>query len=98
MNNLQQVKYKDENGREIDASSVEVLAPYMHVADGFYNWTCGACGSAHATRSCGWTIQGQVLPCDTCKKMNLLVKTNCEEIQQLMQREWDDEERKVELK
>lgn len=98
MNNLQQVKYKDENGTEIDASRVEVLGPYLHIADGFYNWTCGACGSGYSSRSCGWPIQGQVLICESCKKMNLLVRTDCDALTELARRKFEAEERDRELK
>ena len=77
---LNQESYKDDNGKEIPASKVQCLAPYKHIVDGFYKWECGRCGKEHGSRSCGWPIAGQVLECDGCQTMNLLVKTNCEEI------------------
>jgi hypothetical protein len=77
---LNQESYKDSSGKDIPSSKIQCLAPYKHMVDGFYNWECGLCGREHGSRSCGWPIAGQVLECDGCKAMNLLVKTNCEEI------------------
>src|SRR5271167_2759870 len=96
MKNLQQEKYEDDNGHEIDASKVDVLAPYVHQADGFYNWTCGSCGAEHSDR--WWNISGRVIMCPTCKKQNLLVRTNCKEITELVRRkmEIDDRDRELE--
>ena len=77
---LLQETYKNDNGNEISADKVEYLAPYKHVIDGFYEWECGACGKKHSSRSCGWPISGQVLQCESCRKMNLLVRTNTDEL------------------
>jgi hypothetical protein len=98
MKNLQQAKYKDDNGREVDASVVQVLAPYTHIADGFYNWSCGSCGNDHASRSCGWPIMGQVLGCDSCHKLNLLVPTDCDDIMGMRKLQWNSQERDEECK
>lgn len=81
---LGQRTYKDENGNEISADKVEFIAPYQHVADGFYNWECGQCGNTDNSRSCGWSISGQVLKCRKCGYYNLLVKTNTDELNQWM--------------
>jgi hypothetical protein len=93
MKNLQQEKYKDDNGRDIEASKVEVLAPYKYHVDGFYQWTCPTCGFDHNSRSCGWPISGQVLACDQCHVKTLLVRTNCIEIDEVLQGKWRSEER-----
>jgi hypothetical protein len=81
---LNQPTYKDDNGNVIDASKVEYIAPYTYVVDGFYHWECGQCGDKHSSRSCGWPISGQVLKCQKCGHMNLLVKTNIDELNQWM--------------
>lgn len=96
MKNLQQEKYEDDNGHEIGASEVQMLASYVHHADGFYDWTCGSCGAEHADR--WWDIFGRVIACPDCKKMNLLVRTNCAEITELARRKFESEERDLELK
>lgn len=92
-----QEKYKDDNGHEITAEKVQVLAPYQHIADGFYRWQCGSCDKEHGSRACGWPISGQVLKCDGCRKMNLLVRTNCEEIDKAFGSYLANEERTKEL-
>lgn len=81
---LGQKFYKDDNGRDVDASLVQFLAPYLHVCDGFYNWECGRCGREDSSRACGWPIAGQVLKCSGCGAMNLLVKTNTVELDALV--------------
>lgn len=97
MINLQQEKYKTDNGQEIDASVVEVLGSYQHIADGFYNWTCGRCSTQRTDRSCGWPISGQVIRCEKCTAMNLLVRTNCAEIDEALSGKWRAPERDAEL-
>jgi len=77
---LTQENYKDSSGKDIPASKVQCLAPYKHIVDGFYTWQCAHCGKEQGSRSCGWPIAGQVLECGECQTMNLLVKTNCEEL------------------
>lgn len=79
-NHLNQESYKDESGKDISASQVQCLTPYKHIVDGFYKWQCAHCGKEQGSRSCGWPIAGQVLECNGCKTMNLLVKTNCSEL------------------
>lgn len=93
MKNLSQEKYKDENGHEVDAATVQALAPYTHIVDGFYNWSCGSCGTDHSSRSCGWPIMGQVLECHSCAKMNLLVPTECDAIVNMRKLQWNSKER-----
>lgn len=104
MNNLAQKVYEDDNGREFPAGQVDCLAPYTHHADGFYSWTCGGCGVEHRDR--WWNISGRVLKCgdgrnqafgDTqivqgCGKMNLLVRTNCTEINTAVSGMWQQAE------
>jgi hypothetical protein len=109
MTNLGQEKYKDANGRDIAASQVDVLAAYQHVADGFYRWTCGRCHAEHADRACGWPISGQVIRCEQhtpafgdrnetgCGAMNLLVRTNCGEIDVALAGMWRVPDRDKEL-
>lgn len=77
---LAQVEYKDSNGNHIPADKVQCIAPYKHIIDGFYEWECGQCHEKDNSRSCGWPIAGQVLSCPKCGYMNLLVKTNTEEL------------------
>lgn len=86
--NLGQEIYKDGNGHDIVATEIDVLTPYRHISDGFYIWACGACGHAHNDRSCGWAISAQVLPCASCHKMNLLVRTNCIQIDEALSGKW----------
>jgi hypothetical protein len=88
---LQQELYKDENGRDIEADKVDCLAPIQYGADGFYNWEC-MCGNVHFSRA-GWQIAGQVLKCDKCGKMNLLVRTDCDLIYAALSGKWQSEER-----
>jgi hypothetical protein len=95
MKNLQQDKYEDDNGREFNAADVDVLAPYVHHADGFYSWTCGGCAQEHSDR--WWNISGRVVKCANCQKMNLLVRTNCREITELTRRNFEAEYDKKEL-
>ena len=78
MKHLFQEQYKNDNGYPIDASTVQALASYTHIADGFYEWNCGKCDAKHSSRACGWPIAGQVLECKECHTMNLLVRTDCE--------------------
>ncbi len=88
---LAQGDYVNSNGNPVAASTVQALAPYRYIADGFYEWECGACKAKHTSRSCGWPIAGQVLICedrgmdhptagDGCGAHNLLVKTNVKEL------------------
>ena len=94
---LAQPKYKGDHGQELDASLVDVLTPYKFIADGFHHWECGICHCEHFDRSCGWPISGQVLACKSCSKMNLLVRTNCVELDALMTRNFAAEYDKQEL-
>ena len=93
MKNLQQELYKNDNGHDIEAARIQVLTPYKYHVDGFYQWACGSCEFEHHSRSCGWPISGQVLECESCHKMNLLVRTNCVEIDETLQGKWKSEER-----
>lgn len=81
---LDQEAYKDDNGRDVAASEVDFIAPYKHICDGFYNWECGRCRREHSSRSCGWSIAGQVLKCEGCGAQSLLVKTNTIQIDELV--------------
>lgn len=94
---LAQPKYKGDNGQDLDSSQVDVLTPYKFIADGFHHWECGICRFDHFARSCGWPISGQVLACKSCFKMNLLVRTNCIELDTLMKRNFETEYDKNEL-
>lgn len=89
---LGQAQYKSDNGHDIDAATVEYLAPYAHVADGFYSWECGQCKHKHSSRSCGWPISGQVLRCDKCGQMSLLVRTNCAALDEALTGLWRSKE------
>lgn len=100
MKNLAQAVYEDDNGREFPAEKVDCLAPYTHIADGFYRWTCGSCGEEHSDR--WWNISGRVVQCGDgraeafgdsvvksgCRKMNLLVRTNTKEITEALSGKW----------
>lgn len=104
MKNLQQEKYEDDNGREFPADKIDCLAPYTHIADGFYLWTCGSCGVEHSDR--WWDISGRVVKCGDgrtealgesrilpgCGKMNLLVRTNCKEVTEALSGKWKQKE------
>lgn len=83
---LGQEFYKDDNGRDVAASTVEFLAPYLHVCDGFYKWECGRCRRSEDSRACGWPIAGQVLKCGGCGALNLLIKTNTVELDALVRK------------
>ena len=96
MTNLQQKVYEDDNGHEFPSEKVDTLASYIHQADGFYNWTCGGCGSEYSDR--WWNISGRVVRCEHCQKMNLLVRTNCTEITEMAKQKYASEEREAELK
>lgn len=84
---LLQAQYKNANGNDIDAAVVEYLAPYRHLSDGFYRWQCGQCKHEHGDRA-GWAISGQVLCCEKCGQMNLLVRTNCAAIDEALSGMW----------
>ena len=100
MKHLGQAVYEDDNGHPVEAEKIDCLAPYTHVADGFYWWTCGGCGVEHSDR--WWSISGRVLKCGDgrsealgesrilpgCGKMNLLVRTNCTEITEALTGKW----------
>lgn len=100
MKNLGQAIYEDDNGREFPAEKVDCLAPYTHIADGFYRWTCGGCGEEHSDR--WYSISGRVVKCGDgrsealgphrispgCGKMNLLVRTNCKDITEALSGKW----------
>jgi hypothetical protein len=94
MKDLQQAVYEDDNGNPVDAEKVDCLAPYNHVCDGFYNWSCGACGHEHSDR--WWSISGRVMVCQQCKKKNLLVRTNTKEITEALQGKWKSAEMEAE--
>ncbi len=95
LTNLGQEQYEDENGFPFPASKVDALAPYTHIADGFYDWTCGACGAEHHDRH--FKFSGRVSACKKCDKMNLLVRTNCAELNELIGEKWESGERDQEL-
>lgn len=75
---LLQPDYEDEDGRRIEASKIDAIGTYVHVADGFYNWDCGACNGQNSDR--WWKIAGRVVKCKHCHKLNLLVRTDCDYI------------------
>lgn len=89
---LMQSTYKDGNGNEVQAATIDVLGPYKYMSDGFHHWECGACQHKSFDRSCGWPIAGQVLKCAACGKHNLLVKTNCVEIDEALTGFWKQPE------
>jgi|SRR5208337_634983 len=90
MKNLQQEIYEDDNGQPIEAAKVDTLGSYVLICDGFYNWTCGACGAEHSDR---WIkFSGRVLKCGDCGKMNLLVRTNTDAVTEALQGKWKSEE------
>lgn len=95
MKNLQQEIYEDDNGRPFEAEKVACLAPYTHIADGFYTWTCGSCGEENSDR--WYNISGRVMECHSCRKTNLLVRTNCAEINKLTWRNFEFEELKLQV-
>ena len=108
MKNLLQDKYEDDNGHPFEASEIDCLAPYTHIADGFYHWTCGLCGQEHSDR--WWNISGRVVKCGDgrsealgehrvlqgCGKMNLLVRTNTKEITEALSSKWKSAEMEAE--
>jgi len=96
MTNLQQLKYEDEDGREILADNIDCLAPFTHIADGFYNWTCGRCGVENSDR--WYKISGRVVKCRCCQKLNLLVRTDCDNVASLQMRQREFEELTLEVK
>ncbi len=94
MKNLGQAVYEDDNGRPVEAENIDCLAPYTHVIDGFYSWTCGSCGHDHSDR--WWSISGRVVTCQQCKKKNLLVRTNTKEITEALSGKWRSVEMEAE--
>lgn len=95
MKHLQQEKYETEAGNPINAEAIDFLASYTYIADGFYNWVCGGCGKEHTDR---WiTVSGRAHECTGCGKLNLLVRTNCTEINEALQGKWRAPEREKEL-
>ncbi len=96
---LAQAKYKDHNGHDIEASAVSVITSYKHIVDGFYSWDCGyqECGFPHSSRSCGWPIAGQVLQCEKCKRMNLLLRSDCEVIGEAVEKLFESESLRREI-
>lgn len=105
---LGQLNYKDDNGNPISSREIDYIAPYRHIVDGFYEWECGNCKARQSSRSCGWPIAGQVLKCtessnmggspNGCGKMNLLVKTNTEELDECFSNKLKLERREQEIK
>jgi len=92
---LSQEFYKTDDGHEISAAEVDCITSYEYIMDGFYKWQCAGCGNIFSSRAVT-NIAGLVLKCHDrrsnermgdvkeftpgCGKMNLLVKTNCEEL------------------
>jgi hypothetical protein len=76
---------------------VDYLAPYRHISDGFYEWECGQCKDLHGDRG-GWALSGQVLRCEKCGHMNLLVRTNCIAIDEAISGMWQSAEQADENK
>lgn len=89
---LNQKEYKDDNGRPISGDVIEYITTYQYILDGFYKWQCAKCDAVHQSRA-HWAISGQVLKCEKsgmddkevkgCGAMNLLVKTNCDELDEV---------------
>lgn len=93
--NLQQKTYEDADGRPVDAEKVKCLAPYTFMADGFYRWTCGNCGEENSDR--WWKVSGRVMVCQKCQSLNLLVRTDCDRINEVLMLKFQSEENKAEL-
>lgn len=107
MTNLGQTEYEDDNGHPISAEKVDCLAPYTFICDGFYRWTCGRCGKRTCDR--WYSPSGRVVKCEDgspgfsgedidenmrgCGAMNLLVRTNCKEVAQVMSTKYEADER-----
>lgn len=97
---LEQKFYKDEDGREIEASQVTSVGIIKYGIDGFYTWQCMKCmdnDKIHGSRSCGWPIAGQVRECSDCGSKCLLLRTDTDYITELCQQKWKAVERDKEL-
>lgn len=95
--NLKQEFYKDHNGHAISRDAAEYLAAYDHVIDGFYHWSCGGCSEKYTDRACGWHIAGQIIECQKCHAMNLLVRTDFDWINERLGKAGLEEEQAREL-
>jgi len=81
-----QKEYVDHNGNKMSVEKVENISTYKHIMDGFYTWVCSNCRNKHDTRSSGWPISGQILKCEECKKLNLLLRSDTDEVNKAI--EW----------
>jgi len=96
MTNLQQEFYEDDNGNPIPAADIRALGSYVHASGGFYNWTCGRCGSEHHNR--WYNISGRVMKCSGCHQLILLVRTNCKEVTEVLTMKWESDRQVKEAK
>ena len=94
---LEQKFYKDDNGRPIESNKIQSIGIIKYGSDGFYHWQCVDCNSVTSSRSCGWAIAGQVIQCDTCGVLCLLLRTDTDYITELCEQRYKSEERDKEL-
>ena len=95
MKRLQQKEYENygKGPKRLGPRGIDCLAPYEPTGDGLLTWECGKCGREHPTRM--FRVAGvTVLPIGGaafdggCGAMNLLVRTNCREIEETLQGKW----------
>ena len=78
---LNDEQYWDEQGRAVPRHEVDCLGTYTAMGDGWFKWSCGACGhESHHNRGC--KIGGTVWLCTECQKKNLLVRTDIKFLEQ----------------
>ncbi len=76
---------------------MDVITTYKHIADGFYEAKCGYCQKhTLGSRSCGWSISGMVVKCSECGKINLILRSDVDEVNKAIFWYYSAQERKYE--
>jgi hypothetical protein len=83
---LQQDEYEDENGNRFSKKDIRFIGTFVYIADGFFSWSCGNhnCRKDHSSRS--HKISGTVRRCEDCGQWSLLLRSDCENINNMVQR------------
>ncbi len=79
---LLQTYYQDERGDSIEKGKIDCVGTYESSCDGFFTWDCGRCGASTSTRA--YRIMGIVFQCPGCKTLNLLLRTDTNNIYQMV--------------
>jgi transcription elongation factor Elf1 len=96
---LQQKQYEDDNGNPVASDKISFVGTFVYIADGFFTWSCGHCRKEQSSRA--HKINGTVHRCPDCGASSLLLRSDCENVNTLIQRinsykdELDKQKRKI---